>query len=223
MMLAAAGLGALAGVDRTAFAQTMLAHPVVCGALAGWIAGDPVSGLRLGIVYGMFASRRAPIGGGGPVIDWTSAAIAVPFALGPSAAGWQWGLGLASGVLVALLGGHLIRLVRRLAAAKDPVLDQAGLDGDLGRIERLHLGFLGLHLLRGAALALLAAVAISALAFDVRWSGPEQSAAAMIWGFAPLVAAVVLLDAHRRHAGWRPVSFGIGAAAVVLLWVGVVT
>jgi PTS system mannose-specific IIC component len=222
-MLAAAGLGALAAVDRTAFAQTMLAHPVVCGGLAGWIAGDPVSGLRLGIVYGMFASRRAPIGGEGPVIDWSSAAVAVPFALGPSAAGWQWGLGLGSGVLVALLGGHLIRFVRRLAAANEPALEEAAREGDLGRIERFHLGFLGLHLLRGAVLTLLAAFAISGLAFDLRWSGPEQSAAAMIWGFSPLVAAVVLLDAHRRHAGWRPVSFGIAAAGAVLLWVGVVT
>jgi len=37
-MIAALALGGIAGIDRTAFAQTMFAHPVVCGTLAGWIA-----------------------------------------------------------------------------------------------------------------------------------------------------------------------------------------
>ena len=218
-MILAAGLGAVAGVDRTAFAQTMLAHPVVCGTLSGWMAGDPESGLRLGLVFGMLASRRAPIGGEGPVVDWTSAAIAVPFALGRSAAGWQWGLGLAAGLVLALLGGHVIRAVRALAARREARAEQAALLGDLGAIERIHLGFLGLHLLRGAAMTILGAGLIGALAFDLRWSGPEQSAASMIWGFAPLVAATVLVDSHRRVAGWKMVGFGALMGLTLVLWV----
>lgn len=222
-MILAAGVGALAGADRTAFAQTMLAHPVICGTLSGWIAGDPVSGLRLGVVYGMLASRRAPIGGEGPVVDWTSAAIAVPFALGPSASGWQWGLGLCAGLLLALLGGHVIRGVRRLAAGVEPRVEAAAERADLSAIQRIHLGFLGLHLVRGAAVSLVGAILIGAMAFDLRWSGPEQSAAAMIWGFAPLVAVTVLVDSHRRVGGWKAVCFGALVGLTLVLWVVVLS
>ena len=78
---------------------------------------------------------------------------------------------------------------------------------------------LGLHLLRGAAMTLLGAGLIGALAFDLRWSGPEQSAASMIWGFAPLVAATVLVDSHRRVAGWKMVGFGALMGLTLVLWV----
>jgi mannose/fructose/N-acetylgalactosamine-specific phosphotransferase system component IIC len=220
-MIAALALGGFAGIDRTAFAQTMFAHPVVCGTLAGWIAGDPASGLRLGIVYGMFSSRRAPIGGEGLVADWSSAAIAVPLALGDSAAGWQWGLGLVAGLAAALVGGRLIRLLRRLAASSEVMVAEAAVQADLARIERVHLSLLGLQFLRGAVWVAIAAVLTSVLAFDVRWSRPEQSAAAMIWGLAPMIAVPVLVHAHWRHAGWRPVGFGIAAATLLVVLAGV--
>ncbi len=220
-MIAALALGGVAGIDRTAFAQTMFAHPVVCGTLAGWVAGDPVSGLRLGIVYGMFSSRRSPIGGEGLVADWSSAAIAVPLALGGSAAGWQWGLGLVAGLAIALGGGRLIHLLRRHAATREPVIAEAAANADLARIEREHLALLGLHFLRGAIWVTLAAFLIGRLAFDVRWSGPEQAAALMIWGFAPLIGATVLVHAHWRHAGWQPVGFGVVAAALLIAVAGV--
>ena len=158
--------------------------------------------------------RRSPLDG--------SPAIAVPLALGSAASGWQWGLGLTAGVLFALLGGHLIRLVRAFAARREEALEAAARAGDLSGIERWNLSFLGLQLLRGAVLCLLVTGLVGRIAFGVRWTGPEQSAAAMIWGFAPLAAAVILLDAHRRHAGWTPVGFGVGAALLLLLWVGVV-
>lgn len=220
-MIGAAALGAFAGIDRTAFAQSMLAHPVVCGTLAGWMAGDPVSGLRLGVVLGMFASRRAPIGGEGAVIDWTSAAIAVPFALREVAAGWQWGLGLVAALAVALVGGRLILAVRGLAARAEFRNSEAAAAGDLGRIERVHLGFLGLHFVRGAVCASLGSVLIHALAFDLPWSGPEQAAAGTIWALAPLAGVVVLLHAHWRQAGRAAVALGAGAAILLIALAGV--
>jgi len=219
-MIAALAMGGIAGIDRTAFAQTMFAHPVVCGTLAGWIAGDPVSGLRLGIVYGMFSSRRSPIGGEGPVADWSSASIAVPLALGESASGWQWGLGLVAGLAVALVGGRLIRLLRRYAASRESAVAAAAIRADLARIEGIHLGLLGLQFLRGGIWVAFAALVTAALAFDVRWSGAEQSAAAMVWGLAPVIAVTVLVHAHWRHAGWRPVGFGVAAATLLIILAG---
>jgi len=94
-------------------------------------------------------------------------------------------------------------------------------NADLGRIERVHLGLLALHFLRGAVWVTLAVFLIDLLAFDVRWSGPEQAAMLLIWGFAPLTAGAVLLHAHWRHAGWRPVSFGVVTAALMIMAAGI--
>jgi hypothetical protein len=77
------------------------------------------------------------------------------------------------------------------------------------------------HVVRGALVSLFGATLIAALAFDVRWTGPEQSAGAMIWGLAPLCAATILLDAHRRAAGWAPVGFGAAAGLAIVLWMAV--
>lgn len=222
-MIGALVLGGVAGVDRTAFGQTMLAHPVVCATLAGWYAGDPASGLRIGIVFGMFASRRAPLGGGGPVLDWTSASIAVPLALGPAAAGWQWGLGIVAGFCIALLGGHVIRALRAFAASREAGANARARSGDLGGIERLHMGMLVLHLLRGATVVALGSVAVSAVAFDLRWSGPEQSATTMIWAFAPVAAVTVLLQTQLRHAGVWPVVFGAAVSTLLVVAAGVLS
>lgn len=210
-------LGGLAGVDRTAFGQTMLAHPVVCGTLAGWVSGDPAHGLRAGIVLGMLAARRSPIGGAGPIRDWTSAAIVIPFALGSGAAGWQWGLGLVFAVAVALGGGWAIQAVRAVAARREPAVLEAAGAGALGPLERHHLTLLGLHFLRGALVVALAAPLLARLAYGLRWSGPEQSASALIWGFAPVSGAAVLLLAHLRHSGRWPVLTGALAASALLL------
>ena len=74
---------------------------------------------------------------------------------------------------------------------------------------------------RARRMDLLGASLIGGIAFDVRWSGPEQSAGAMIWGLAPLCAATVLLEAHRRTAGWAPVGFGAATGLAIVLWMAV--
>jgi hypothetical protein len=220
-VIAALVLGALGGVDRTAFAQSLLANPIVCGTLAGWWAGDPGNGLRLGIVFALLESRRSPIGGGGPVIDWTSAAVAVPVALGASAASWQWGLGLVAGLALALVGGRWILLIRELAARMEPTVALAGATGSISRIEAVHLRFLGLHLLRGAGWTVLGVVLVGGLAFDVSWSGPGQALGAVIWGYAPVLAATVLVLSQRHHAGNLPVALGFGMGLLLVLAAGV--
>jgi hypothetical protein len=126
-----------------------------------------------------------------------------------------------AGLAVALVGGRLIRLHRRYAASREAVVAEAAINADLARIERIHIGLLGLHFLRGAIWVTLTAWLIGLIAFDLRWSGPEQAASLMIWAFAPLVAATVLLHAHWRHAGWRPVSFGVAAATLLIVAAGV--
>ena len=48
-MIGLVALGSLAGLDRTAFGQTMLAEPLVASVLAGLLVGDPATGLAIAV------------------------------------------------------------------------------------------------------------------------------------------------------------------------------
>lgn len=50
------------GLDRTAFAQTMMCRPVVCGGLCGLIMGNYAAGLLMGAVMEMLWLMRLPVG-----------------------------------------------------------------------------------------------------------------------------------------------------------------
>ncbi|MDY0211436.1 MAG: PTS sugar transporter subunit IIC [Desulfuromonadaceae bacterium] len=52
----------LAGLDRTALAQSMLCRPVVCGSLCGLIMGDYAAGLLLGAAMELLWLMRLPVG-----------------------------------------------------------------------------------------------------------------------------------------------------------------
>ncbi|HEU4525265.1 MAG TPA: PTS sugar transporter subunit IIC, partial [Gemmatimonadales bacterium] len=47
--------GTIVGLDLVSVPQAMLARPVVTGAVAGWLAGDVEAGLRVGVLFELFA------------------------------------------------------------------------------------------------------------------------------------------------------------------------
>jgi mannose/fructose/N-acetylgalactosamine-specific phosphotransferase system component IIC len=75
MVLVAALLGGLIGLDRTALGQFMVSQPVVAGPLVGWVFGDVTSGLVIGGVLELIWVLDLPIGTFVPA-DSTIAAVA---------------------------------------------------------------------------------------------------------------------------------------------------
>lgn len=55
-------LGGWMAVDGTSVGQFMVSRPLVAATLAGWVVGDPVAGLTVGVVLELFHLAVLPVG-----------------------------------------------------------------------------------------------------------------------------------------------------------------
>jgi len=74
-VLAAALIGGIIGLDRTALGQFMISQPVVAGPLTGWLLGDVTAGLAIGGTLELIWVLDMPIGTFVPA-DATVSAVA---------------------------------------------------------------------------------------------------------------------------------------------------
>jgi mannose/fructose/N-acetylgalactosamine-specific phosphotransferase system component IIC len=109
-------LGVATSLDTTSVGQVMISRPIVSGTIAGWILGDPSTGLLLGGVLEAAHLGGLPVGGArlpdpGPA--------AIPAVVAASGIGGPGGLafGVGLGVIWGLLGGASIPVQRRLNGA----------------------------------------------------------------------------------------------------------
>jgi PTS system mannose-specific IIC component len=145
------GWGTLVGLDLVSVPQAMIARPLVAGAVAGWIVGDVDAGLRLGVLFELFALDVLPVGAvrypdyGPATVVATALAADEP---------WRFALGLSAalGLVLAVIGGLSLQLVRRLNARAIQRRAAALAAGESSAIRRLQYGGLLRDALRGAAL-----------------------------------------------------------------------
>lgn len=157
-LLAVAAWAVVAGVDLVSVPQGLLARPLVVGAVAGWLVGDPAAGLRVGVALELYALDVMPVGAarypdyGAATAGATVAAAGLP---GP------WGLGpaLALALGVAWLGGVSLEYVRQANARAVHRRAAALAAGEPRVIRTLQLEGLARDAARSAVLA-LAAVAL---------------------------------------------------------------
>src|SRR5690349_6199229 len=106
-------LGGLLALDATAVGQFMLSRPLAAGLLAGWLAGDAVSGFLVGVVLEIYLLVAFPVGGArfpeGATATVVGAATAATHD-GPAALALGVGLGLVWGQV----GGWTISAMRTL-------------------------------------------------------------------------------------------------------------
>ena len=176
---AAVWAGLLAGLlclDDTALGQTWLGQPLPAALLSGFLFGDPLAGLALGLPLQLVLVGNLPIGQTFTA-EATAAVVAavgaaahggwrlVPAVRGPAAEPGPNPLGLLGWLLVAVglvsLLGHVIVQAERRAHGVWMQVGRLSLrDGSLARMERLHLRCLVVTFLRGALLAALFLVAL---------------------------------------------------------------
>jgi mannose/fructose/N-acetylgalactosamine-specific phosphotransferase system component IIC len=111
-------LGGALATDATAFVQTLVSQPLVGGALAGWLWGDPWTGIEIGALLQLFALAALPLGGHTPD-DYATGGIVGPAVAihagaafptpGPGAAVLT---GIGAAFLVAWVGRAVTRWVR---------------------------------------------------------------------------------------------------------------
>ena len=83
MILAIVGIaliGGLIGLDRTAVGQFMISQPIVAAPLTGWMLGDPIAGIIIGVVLELIWVLDMPIGAFVPADATISAVSATAIA-----------------------------------------------------------------------------------------------------------------------------------------------
>jgi mannose/fructose/N-acetylgalactosamine-specific phosphotransferase system component IIC len=207
--------GTLVGLDLVSVPQAMISRPLVAGTVAGWLVGDVHAGLRIGVVFELFALDVLPVGAVrypdyGPA---TVAAVVVGAGLP-----WQLGLGLsvALGLVLALFGGWTLQLVRRSNARAIQRRAAALAAGESSAIRRLQYGGLLRDAARGLLLTLLGVV--FALAIRERVHLDEQTHLALTLvavGSALAAAANGAFRSSGRSARFKWLAAGAGAGVLL--------
>lgn len=211
--------GTIVGVDLVTVPQVMVARPLVAGAVAGVVVGDPVTGLVVGVLFELFQFDVLPVGAArypeyGPAT--VAAVAAAQGALEPAG----FALGAVVGLATALLGGLSLGLVRRLNTAAVRAAGPTLEDGDPRALARVHRGGVARDAARAltvTAIGLLLAAGGRALIMPVLVTSTGALVAAVVAGVAVAAATSGTFRLVGRGADLRWLMAGIVAGAL-LLW-----
>lgn len=207
--------GTVAAVDLVSFPQCLLARPIVACGVAGALAGDVGSGLRVGALLELFALEALPVGaarypdhGPGAVAAAVAAAGLPAAACGPAVL-----LGVAMG---AAAGRTLPWLRRANARAMERRLAREGVTA--GGLAALQAGGLARDALRGLVLTALG-IGAAALLRTVAWpDGVEGGLLAVAVGGGAAAAGGSALRATARDARGRWLAAGAAGGLALALW-----
>ncbi|HTL06111.1 MAG TPA: PTS sugar transporter subunit IIC [Gemmatimonadales bacterium] len=211
--------GTIAGLDLASLLQGLFNRPLVTGAVAGVIIGDPGAGLRIGAALELFALDVLPVGAS-RYPDYGAATVAA-VALGA----WQpWAAALGPavllGLLLAQLGGVTVVAHRRINAwalrRLAPGLDR----GDPGVANQLHLFGLGTDLLRSALLAGLGLGTVLLLFQSPRFdlsTGQALTVVAVTGGFVALISGALRRAGTARRIAWLAGGILLGVLGLAAL------
>jgi mannose/fructose/N-acetylgalactosamine-specific phosphotransferase system component IIC len=190
-------------------------RPLVAGTVAGWLAGDVDAGLRIGVVFELFALDVLPVGAV-RYPDYGPATIAA-VVLGAGLP-WQLGLGLsiALGLVLALLGGWTLQLLRRSNARAIQRRAAALAAGESSAIRRLQYGGLLRDAARGFMLTLLGIALAMAIREHVRLDEQTHLALTLVAvGSALAAAANGAFRSSGRSARFKWLAAGAGAGVLL--------
>jgi mannose/fructose/N-acetylgalactosamine-specific phosphotransferase system component IIC len=203
--------GTLVGLDLVSVPQAMIARPLVAGTVAGWLAGDVEAGLRVGILFELFALDVLPVGAV-RYPDYGPATVAATALAADSPGQLELGLSAALGLAVAVLGGFSLQLVRRANARAIQHRSAALAAGESGAIRRLQYGSLLRDAARGAGLTTLGLVCAWVLAHYVR---PDPATGLGLTLVAVGCGLSAVIGGALRSAGRGPRLRWLGAGALV--------
>jgi mannose/fructose/N-acetylgalactosamine-specific phosphotransferase system component IIC len=210
--------GTLVGLDLVSVPQAMISRPLVAGTVAGWLAGDVEAGLRIGVLFELFALDVLPVGAV-RYPDYGPATVgAVALGIG---APWELGLGVSAalGLLLAVLGGWSLQLVRRWNARAIQRRAAALAAGESSAIRWLQYAGLLRDALRGFILTLTGLVLASTVTESVRLDRQTAVAFTLVAIGSALAAGA---SGAFRSSGrgsrlkWLVAGVGVGILIVVL-------
>jgi len=157
--------GGLVALDTTAAFQVLISHPLVSGAVIGLLLGNFPMGFAIGVILELIWLSEFPVGAA-PFSEGNIGA-AVAAAVGIISAGRtgrpeiSLSLALLVGVLISMIGGHLVVLLRKInGRLYENILDNKKLT--INMVERYHFSGIALAFLSGM---LLTAVSVAFFGF----------------------------------------------------------
>ncbi len=207
--------GTLVGLDLVSVPQAMISRPLVAGTVAGWLAGDVHTGVRIGVVFELFALDVLPVGAV-RYPDYGPATVAA-VALGAGSY-WQISLGLsvALGLVLAMLGGWTLQLLRRSNARAIQSRAAALAAGESSAIRRLQYGGLLRDACRGLSLTLLGILLAIVIKENLRLDEQTHLALTLVAiGSSLAAAANGAFRSSGRSARFKWLAAGAGAGVLL--------
>jgi mannose/fructose/N-acetylgalactosamine-specific phosphotransferase system component IIC len=211
-------VGAVLGMDAVSWPQVMVSRPLVSATIGGWLLGNPVAGMLVGLVLEIYALRHPPFGAAkypdtGPAGLVAGAAYAASGGLAVGALLVSvvigWGLGWVGTVTIYVRR----RLNERIM---NPAADLAG---DPGLLEQRHRIAIWLDALRGGVLVaafLVPSVLVVTLAVG---TGPSDlgryALASLVLGLAASAGAAARASAFGVR-GWPLILVGVGLGLLLV-------
>jgi PTS system mannose-specific IIC component len=208
----------IVGLDLASVLQGLFNRPLVAGALAGVILGDPTAGLRIGAALELFALDVLPVGAS-RYPDYGAATVAaVVFGAHQS---WVAALGPAVllGLALAQVGGWSIVLHRRVTAWALARTADALDRGEPGAAGRVHLVGLVADLLRSSGLAVLGVTIAIRLGAEPRFDVATARAltiVAVAGGFVALIGGALRRAGTARRLSWLAGGLALGVLGLAL-------
>jgi mannose/fructose/N-acetylgalactosamine-specific phosphotransferase system component IIC len=210
--------GTLVGLDLVSVPQAMISRPMVAGTVAGALAGNVEIGLRIGILFELFALDVLPAGAV-RYPDYGPATVsAVALGVGTP---WELGLGISAalGLAFAMLGGWSLQVVRRSNARAIQRRAAALAAGESSAIRRLQYGGLLRDALRGFILTLAGLVVASTITESVRLDRQTAVALTLVAigsALAAVTSAAVRGSGRGNRLKWLIAGLGAGILIAAL-------
>ena len=206
------------GLDLASVLQGLFNRPLVAGAVAGLILGDPSAGLRVGAALELFALDVLPIGAS-RYPDYGAATVAAVVLAAHQP--WVTALGPAIllGVILAHIGSWSIVVHRRVTAWALRRTASALDRGEPGVAGRVHLAGLVADLLRSGGLAALGIGIARELAKVPRFDLPTARAltiVAVTGGFVAAIGGALRRAGTARRIAWLAGGMALGVLALAL-------
>ncbi len=212
--------GTLLGLDLVSLPQMMVSRPLVAGAVAGWILGDPAFGITTGLVLELFALESLAIGAA-RYPDYGAAAVGAVVA----GAGYPWvqslGVAVTIGLVLAGIGGLTLMWLRHANSRAVRRRGASLMVGDPVAVLALQFGGLGRDLTRSLILGVFAII-VGLTARD--WlPGPEPAASMLSYvviggGLAGAVSGALKTAGRGGRLGWLAIGGMAGIIALVVMW-----
>jgi mannose/fructose/N-acetylgalactosamine-specific phosphotransferase system component IIC len=204
-------LGGLLALDGTSVGQFMLSRPLVAGALAGWVLGQPAVGLTIGALLELYLLVSFPTGGSRFPEGATATVVAVASAAGAASPG-ALPLAIAVGLLWGQLGGLTITFLRRTNARLVP--EPGRPEGQGLSVTGAHLVAMLLDFLRGGMLTLVGIVIGRTIigSFESAWALPPRASLGLLLLGGAVSAGILLHDlgGFRRRGTLFVVGLALG-------------